>query len=203
VSERLRISGTRDLQATRDGPADAAAAVVACPPHPQMGGSRSDARLRAVGDALAERGIACLRIDFGPWDEGQAEQGDVRDSLAWAREEYPTVALFGYSFGAGVALLAAADADPEPAALSVLAPPATIVEDGDVVAAVEAVDERGLPGQVVYGERDTTVDWDAVVEAARECGWPCEAVPGDHFFVGQHGRAADLAATHLATAIQA
>lgn len=200
MSERLRIAGTRDLQATRDGPADAAAAVVACPPHPQMGGSRSDARLRAVGDALAERGIACLRIDFGPWDEGQAEQGDVRDALAWAREEYPTVALFGYSFGAGVALLAARDADPAPVALSVLAPPATIVDDGDVVAAVETVDDRGLAGQVVYGERDGTVDWNAVVDAAEARGWPTAAVPGDHFFAGQTTRVADLAADYLATA---
>jgi alpha/beta superfamily hydrolase len=197
VSERTRISGTREVLSTIDGPEDADACVVACPPHPQMGGSRTDARLRAVGDALGERGIACLRIDYGPWDEGEAEQGDVRDALAWARGEYETVGLFGYSFGAGVGLLAAAEAAPGPAAVAVLAPPATIVDDGDVVAAVDGLADRQIPGQVAYGERDTTVDWDAIVEAAGERGWPTEGVPGDHFFVGQHDRIASLASEFL------
>jgi hypothetical protein len=43
---------------------------------------------------------------------------------------------------------------------------------------------------VVYGERDTTVDWEPVVERARELGLAVESVPGDHFFVGQTGQVA-------------
>ena len=193
MSERVRIPGDRRLDATVDAP-DAAACVVACPPHPRMGGSRSDARLRAVGGALADEGVACLRFDYGPWDEGDAERGDVRDALAYARERHDPVGLFGYSFGAGVALLAAAAADPDPAVVAVLAPPAT-VGPFDTVAAIDAID---APLTVVYGERDTTVDWEPVVERARERGATVEAVPGDHFFVGQVDAAASAVTGSLA-----
>ncbi len=189
------------MLSTVDGPDDADACVVACPPHPQMGGSRTDARLRAVGDALADRDVACLRIDYGPWDGGRAEQGDVRDALVWAREAYERVGLFGYSFGAGVGLLATVAADPAPMAVAVYAPPATIVADGDIVGAVETLDDRGIPGLVTYGERDSTVDWEPVVDAAEAAGWQTEAVPADHFAVGQQDRVATLAGEYLTNAL--
>jgi len=76
------IPGTRDVRGTVDGPDDPDTIVVACPPHPQHGGSRTDARLQAVGEALASRGVGCLRIDYGPWDEGKGEQLDARNALA-------------------------------------------------------------------------------------------------------------------------
>jgi alpha/beta superfamily hydrolase len=180
MSERMHVPGTRGLDAALETP-DADACVVACPPHPRRGGSRTDARLRAVGERLGEDGVACLRFDYGPRDEGDAEQTDVRDALAYAHRRYDTVGLFGYSFGAGVALLATAAADSGPAALAVLAPPASI-GDFDTVAAVEDI---VCPLGVVHGERDTTVDWEPVVERARERGASVEAVPGDHFFVGR------------------
>ena len=106
-SERLRIQGTRELKATLDTPergdtGDTDAVVVACAPHPQMGGDRRDGRLRAVGEALCERGVACLRVDYGPYDEGRAERRDIREALSWARERSNRTGLFGYSFGAGV-----------------------------------------------------------------------------------------------------
>jgi len=192
MGERIRVPGDRDLRATVDAP-DADACVVACPPHPQMGGSRSDARLRAVGETLAEDDIACLRFDYGPWDEGDAERGDVLDALSYARERHDPVGLSGYSFGAGVGLLAAADADPEPAAVAVLAPPASI----GAFNTVAALDDIDSPLGVVYGERDTTVEWEPVVERARERGATVESVPGDHFFTGQVDRAASAVASFL------
>ena len=201
MSERVRIAGTRDLTATLDGPADADALVVACPPHPQMGGSRSDARLRAVCDVLADADVACLRFDYGPWDEGRGEQGDVRDAIAWGRERYASVGLFGFSFGAGLALLAAASLDRPPAATSVLAPLATIVEDGDVVAAVESLAADGHTAQVVYGERDETVDWEPVVAAAQEAGWPCVGVDGGHLFTGQKAHVREMVGDYLRQAL--
>ena len=201
MSERVRIAGTRDLVATLDGPADADALVVACPPHPRMGGSRSDARLRAVCDVLADADVACLRFDYGPWDEGRGEQGDVRDAIAWGRERYAAVGLFGFSFGAGLALLAAASLDRPPAATSVLAPLATVVEDRDVVAAVESLAADGHAAQVVYGERDETVDWEPVVAAAREAGWPCEGFDGEHLFTGQKVHVSRAVGDFLASAL--
>ncbi|WP_336002045.1 alpha/beta hydrolase [Halorientalis halophila] len=180
MSEQRRIAGDRDLRVTVDTP-DADRAVVACPPHPQMGGTRSDPRLRAVGEALGERGVACLRFDYGPWDEGEGERRDALTVLASARDDYDEVALFGYSFGAGVALLAAAESDPEPSALSVLAPPSSL-GGADTVAALDGL---SCPVQVLYGENDSTVDWEPVVLRARERGDAVESLPGDHFFTGQ------------------
>jgi alpha/beta superfamily hydrolase len=106
MSETVLVPGGRDVRATLDAP-EADACVVACPPHPGMGGKRTDARLEAVSDALSPD-VACLRFDYGPWDEGYGELADARNAVAWARGEYQTVALFGFSFGGCVSLLAAA-----------------------------------------------------------------------------------------------
>lgn len=196
MADEIRLAGDREVRATVDTP-DADACVVACPPHPRMGGSRSDARLRAVGEALGVEGIACLRFDYGPWDEGDGEQRDVHSALAYAREHFARVGLFGYSFGAGVALLAAADAESQPAPVAVLAPPASIGSFDTV----PTIDEIDAPLTVVYGERDTTVDWEPVVERARERGVPIEAISGDHFFVGQVDPAASAVVSCLAAGL--
>mgnify|MGYP000200478779 FL=1 len=191
MSERLRIPGPRDVRATLDGPADADTLVVACPPHPQMGGSRTDSRLTAVADALADRGTACLRFDYGPWDDGH---GEVRDAVAaceWGRERYDRLGLFGYSFGGGVALLAALETDPF--AVSVLAPHAAVGERD----ATPAVADLDCPLQVIYGERDDSAEWENIVETAREHGATVEAMAADHFFVGQRARAAETVASWL------
>lgn len=179
------IPGGRDVTASLDRPASDTV-VVACPPHPQYGGKRSDTRLNAVSDALAPD-TGCLRFDYGAWDEGRGERADAENALVWADERYDAVGLFGYSFGAAVALCAAAEHDTaaDPVALSVLAPPAGVTEHLDVVAALEAID---CPVQVVVGERDVTVDWDPVVDRATELGQTVEHLPADHHFVGQSGR---------------
>lgn len=186
------IPGGRDVRGTLTEPAgDPAAVVVACPPHPQHGGHRSDPRLVAVSERLAEAGIACLRIDYGPWDDGYGEREDVRNAIRWAtdRDEADVpVGVFGYSFGAAQALLAAADVDREVAAISVLAPPTRLDDDLDALAALEAL---ACPVQLLYGERDSTVDCEPLVERARERGDTVTGLSGDHFFVGQHGKIAD------------
>ncbi|WP_226023131.1 alpha/beta hydrolase [Halomicrobium salinisoli] len=188
------IPGGRDVRGTLDGDEDADAVAVACPPHPQRGGSRSDERLRAVGDALVDRGVACLRFDYGPWDEGRGERRDVLRALAWARDRFDRVGLFGYSFGGGVALAAAAEADPEPDAVGVLAPaPAAAGVDAEA-----ALAGFSAPLRVVYGERDETADWEPVVELARERGAAVEAMPADHLFAGRAGRAGEAVGAVLA-----
>ena len=187
MSDTILVPGARDVRATLDTP-DADACVVACPPHPQMGGRRTDRRLRAVSDHLAPD-VACLRFDYGAWDEGRGEVTDCRSALAWARDEFgpDRLGLFGYSFGAGVSLVAAAResaAGTCPAAVSVLAPPDRL-NDLDAAGAVTDVD---CDLQVVYGERDSTVDSGPAVAAARERGAEVTALPADHHFVGQDGK---------------
>lgn len=194
------IPGARDVRGRLDeaNPGGASdAAVVACPPHPQQGGSRSDPRLRAVADALAERGIDCLRFDYGPWDEGVGERADAREAVAWAAERYDAVGLFGYSFGASIALLAADGLVIR--SLSALAPAARLGPDLDAVAALDRVD---CPAQVLVGERDDTVDWEPVAERAAERGHAVERLPADHFFVGRHDRVGELVAAFLASELR-
>ena len=194
----LRLPGGRDVRATLDSadeetnqdtddtPTGVPRVVVACPPHPQFGGDRRDGRLRAVSDELTDRGVDCLRIDYGPWDDGRGEQTDIQTALAWARERYDRVGLFGYSFGATMALLAVADADPSPDALSVLAPGA----DVEGFATLDALDTVACPLQVLYGERDDVVEWEPIVERARDQGADVCGLEGDHFFVGQQAKLA-------------
>lgn len=199
MAERLRLPGARDVRATLDW-GDGDRVVVACPPHPLMGGDRTDPRLRAVSDALGQRGVGCLRIDYGAWDEGRGEQADVHSALAWGRERYAGVGVFGYSFGGAVAPLAAATASRErdreaPDAISALAPAATVGDGLNVAAAVADIE---CPIQVVYGERDGTANSEPVADAVHERGGAVEALPADHFFVGQREKVAKLIATFLA-----
>jgi alpha/beta superfamily hydrolase len=202
VTDPVVVPGARDVRGSIDAPDTANAptetCVVACPPHPRLGGSRSDGRLTAVADALTERGIACLRFDYGPWDEGPGELADVRNALEWARDEYETVGLFGYSFGGCLALVAAGEGvtdGADLAAVSALAPAARIDDDIDAVAAVDRID---CPGQVVYGERDDTVDWRPVVERCEARGFAVTALAADHHFVGQAEKAAGEVGDFLA-----
>ena len=190
MSTPIALPGGRDVRAVRDS-VDGDALVVACPPHPQMGGSKSDSRLTGVSDALGEHGIDCLRFDYGPWDDGHGEVTDAESAVQWAREAYDAVGLFGYSFGGGVALLAAVECRPD--AVSLLAPHAPVGEL-DAASAVAAVE---CPLQVLYGERDDTGEWQAIVDAARERDATVEAIEGDHFFVGQRGRVAETVAAWL------
>lgn len=196
-TERLALPGGRDLRASldTDGAADADTVVVACPPHPQHGGTRHDGRLTAVGDALPDD-VDCLRFDYGPWDEGRGERTDAGNACAWAADRYDRVALFGYSFGGGVALCVATD--PAVDAVAALSPVARLEDGTDVTAAVAGVD---APLWIGYGTRDTTVDAERVAEAARDHGGTVETFAADHFFVGQEARVGERVAAFVEDAL--
>ncbi|MFB6266538.1 MAG: dienelactone hydrolase family protein [Halodesulfurarchaeum sp.] len=202
--ETVLAPGARSVEATRDGPADAEAIVVACPPHPQYGGHRGDSRLTALSSDLVEEGVGCLRLDYGPWDEGRAEVEDVRNALRWAAERTDRVGLFGYSFGGAMAAFAASSTDVGLEGVSLLAPAAQVRSDVDVS---EVVQDIEAPLQVIYGERDTTAEWEPFVEAARGRGdevdregqgrTQVDSVSGDHHFVGQVETVAGVASAFL------
>lgn len=202
MSDSIAIPGGRDVRATLDEAGDAEACVVACPPHPQHRGHRGDERLVAVSDHLVEGGIDCLRFDYGEWDGGFGELADARNALGWASERYDRVALFGFSFGGCISLLAAGGATPTRgvespptlAAVSALAPASSLADD---LSAPEVMARIDAPAQVVYGARDDLADWEPVVERARELEWAVEELQGDHFFVGQSGKVADAVGSFL------
>ena len=206
MSETVLVSGGRDVRATLDSAANdgarSDAVVVACPPHPQHGGHRGDERLTALSDALTDRGVDCLRIDYGAWDEGYGESTDADNAVGWARERYDRVGLFGFSFGATVALVAAA-ARPGLDAVCALAPTARLAPDVDAVASLDDLVALSVPTRVLYATRDSTVDWEPVVERAADLGVETTPFESDHFFVGRAGDAGEAAATFLAARLRA
>lgn len=197
MTDAVVVPGARDVRAGLDAPDSAGACVVACPPNPQLGGSRSDVRLTAVADELVDRGVACLRFDYDAWDEGYGERRDARDALSWAEDRYASVGVFGYSFGGCIALLAAAR-DPGVGAASALAPASSLADDLDAAAELGDVT---CPGQIVYGERDDAVEWEPLVDRARDAGFAVESLDADHQFVGRTEAVADLVASFLAATL--
>jgi alpha/beta superfamily hydrolase len=201
-SEDLPIPGGRDVRATLDSPEseDPNVIVIACPPHPQHRGHRGDARLKAVSEALVAEGVACLRFDYGDWDEGYGEREDARNALRWARDRYDRAGIFGFSFGGAIAALAAATVEPQPEAVSLLAPASRLTEELDAAAAL--VDVEGSV-QVIYGTRDDTANWKPLVERAEASGREVVELGADHFFVGQHEKVADSAGGFLVEELSA
>jgi hypothetical protein len=106
-----------------DGPPRAPAVI--CHPHPRHGGSRDHPLLWAVRAELARRGFAVLAFNFrgvmgsqGTYGGGIEEVRDVRAAIGVAGEVVSGPAfVFGWSFGANVALREALD-DPRVGALA-------------------------------------------------------------------------------------
>ncbi|SIR32749.1 hypothetical protein SAMN05421858_2269 [Haladaptatus litoreus] len=185
-SNKVVVPGARDVRATLDTPeGETDTIVVACPPHPQFNGNRRDNRLVALGEYLTDHGIACLRFDYGDWDEGYGEREDARNAIRWARERYDSVGIFGFSFGGGVATLAGADEAVD--VIGLLAPASRLTDDLD---AVEVLDGISVPLKILYATRDDTANWELLVERAEELGFETEAFSADHFFVGQEKKVA-------------
>jgi hypothetical protein len=193
AGDTVLVPGARTVEGTLDGPDDADTLVVACPPHPQFGGNRSNRLLVAVSEYLADEGIATLRFDYGDWDHGRGEREDVRNAVRWAADRYDAVGVFGYSFGGAMAALAASSVEVPLCAVSLLAP-ASQVTEFDPAATVEGID---APLQVVFGTRDDTAAWEVIAEAAREVGADVAEIQGDHFFVGQQAAVARTVGGHF------
>jgi hypothetical protein len=105
------------LESPRDG--EAAGSAVVCHPHPEHGGTLQNKVVHTLARAFVTKGLSTLRFNFrgvgqseGEFDEGQ---GEVRDALAAVqmmkgRGGDKELWLAGFSFGAAIAIRAAADA---------------------------------------------------------------------------------------------
>ena len=93
--------------------------IVVCHPHPMYGGDMNNNVVSAICDVAVETGIAALRFNFrgagaseGKYENGVGEQDDVHAALSYLRAQPEVdpecITLAGYSFGAGVAVRAAA-----------------------------------------------------------------------------------------------
>lgn len=194
--ERIEIPGTAGvLEALCEVPVSAqppAGFAVICHPHPLFGGTMTNKVVHMLARSCQELGVPTLRFNFrgvgastGQYDDGRGETEDVMAVIAHGRALWPGTPLWlaGFSFGAWVALRAAAQA--APARLVTVAPP---VGRWDFASLATPL----CPWLIVQGDRDELVDAAAVQQwAALQQPTPQLAVltGAEHFF---HGRLNEL-----------
>jgi hypothetical protein len=145
---------------------------------------------------FGELGALTLRFNFrgvgksaGEFDAGVGEVDDAAAAAAWLRSEWPHVPLIlaGFSFGAMVALRAAARL--RPLALTTVALP---------VQRLEAMEPRlGLRWLLIHGSKDELIPVDRVSAWIERIDPTAELHvlrPADHFF---HGKLTELKAIVL------
>lgn len=194
------------------GPSGPLEAVAACPspelerpamavvlhPHPLYGGTLQNKVVHTIARAFTELGARAVRFNFrgvgasaGQFGHGIGEADDALAVLRWARERRPHDAVFlaGFSFGAYVALRAAA-AFPL-AGLLTIAPAVHLYDFAEL-------ETPRVPWFLFQGERDEVVP----VEQAR--AWASRQTPpprwvafadASHFF---HQRLNELRAAVIA-----
>jgi uncharacterized protein len=92
--------------------------AVVCHPHPEHGGTLENKVVHTLARAFVAKGFAVLRFNFrgvgeseGAFDEGRGETVDALAAAAEMKSRYDGKALWlaGFSFGAAIAIRAAAD----------------------------------------------------------------------------------------------
>lgn len=166
--------------------------AIVCHPLPTEGGTMHNKVVTMAARALRELGAATVRFNFrgtgrseGVFGEGEGELEDLRAVAAWVRAQRPHDVLWlaGFSFGAFVALRAAAEL--QPAMLITVAPPVGRWDFKGIVAPT-------MPWLVIQGEADEIVDPQAVYDWLKKSKAQAELVrmpDTDHFF---HRKLIDL-----------
>lgn len=187
-------AGTLEVAVDRPDGDVAALPLVAivCHPLPTEGGTMHNKVVTMVARGLRELGATTVRFNFrgtgqsgGAFDEGRGELDDLRAVASWVRTQRPRDVLWlaGFSFGAYVALRAAAEL--QPAMLVTVAPP---VGRWDF----KAIAPPSMPWLVVQGEADEVVDAQAVYDWLKKSKAQAELVrmpDTGHFF---HRKLIDL-----------
>jgi alpha/beta superfamily hydrolase len=90
---------------------------IICHPHPLHGGTMHNKIVSTLARVFYDLSIWSLRFNFrgvgeseGEYDQGRGEATDLLAIIAWAREQFPTHAIWlaGFSFGAYIAMQGAA-----------------------------------------------------------------------------------------------
>ena len=169
------------------------AIAIVCHPLPTEGGTMHNKVVTMAARALREVGLDTVRFNFrgtgaseGTFDDGIGETDDLLAVAAWVRAQRPQQALWvaGFSFGAYVALRAAAQL--QPAFMLSIAPP--VGRSWDFASLVSPA----CPWLVIQGETDEVVDAQAVRAWVEAMPAPPELVRmpyTSHFF---HRKLLDL-----------
>jgi uncharacterized protein len=167
---------------------------VVCHPHPLYGGAMSNKVVYALASCALKAGYVTARFNFrgvgrseGGYDEARGETDDALALVAWLRQRLPQAPLLlaGFSFGAYVALKAAARAQP---ALLVSAS----IPFGHYVDASEPPPRPDCPWLAVHSTDDEVVSFEETLRALERYTPPPRLVRlqgAGHFY---HGRLADL-----------
>ena len=168
--------------------------AIVCHPLPTEGGTMHNKVVTMVARSLRELGATTVRFhcrgtgaSAGKFDHGNGELDDLRAVAAWVRAQRPddTLWLSGFSFGAYVALRAAAEL--QPALLISIAPPVS-GRGWDF----DALTLPTMPWLVIQGEHDEIVDPQSVYDWLERSGAQAELVrmpDTSHFF---HRKLIDL-----------
>ncbi len=195
IGEALFLEGPAGrLEAMLEQPADDRrdGAAVVLHPHPQHGGTMHNKVAHTLARSFVREGFATLRFNFrgtgaseGEYDEGEGELDDALAAVAYMQERFggrPSW-LAGFSFGAAIAIRAAAIAGVD--GLVSVAPAVRRFAAG-----LEA--EPRCPWLIVQGDRDELVDIDTTIDWVNGLGPGPELrvlAGAEHFF---HGRLPDL-----------
>lgn len=167
---------------------------IVCHPHPLYGGTMQNKVVHTTARAMQQAGAATVRFNFrgvgassGVHDAGVGEIEDALVVVEWVRSHFDCerVWLGGFSFGAAVALQAAADDRARVERLVTVAPPV-----GRFLR--ESIPRPACPWLVVQGDKDDLVDVARVREWIAGYQPPVELVVvagAEHFF---HGKLVEL-----------
>jgi alpha/beta superfamily hydrolase len=186
-------AGTLEGLLETPGGAPAAVALI-LHPHPLHGGTMTNKVVHTLARSFAGLGAAVLRFNFrgvgasqGTHDDGVGEIGDALAAAAWLRHRCPDRELYlgGFSFGAAIAIAAAAELEPS-GLVTVALPYERLSPDRPLPAA---------PWLLIHGSDDEIVPlaglevW--LAAQAKLPGLVC--IDGaDHFY---HGRLGELRAS--------
>lgn len=195
VSEKLFIEGpVGRLEAILDAPRNepVSGSAVVCHPHPQHGGTMHNKVAHTLARAFLRLGFQVLRFNFrgteasdGVYDEGVGELDDALAAVDWmrARRAPGPMWLAGFSFGAAIAVRAAAESEVD--GLVSVAPAVYRFASGMTT-------QPRCPWLIVQGDEDELVAVDETIEwmNSLEPGPELLVLPGaEHFF---HGRLVEL-----------
>lgn len=176
-------------------------AAVICHPHPQHGGTMQNKVVHTLSRAFVARNFLSLRFNFrgvgqseGRFDDGGGELQDALAAGRAAQQRLPGSPLWfaGFSFGAAIAIQAAAESDAD-----------GLVSVAPAVARVKEYkgQQPACPWLVIQGSEDELVNVDDTI------AWVNDLDPGpelqifdstEHFFHGQLVRLRSAVETFVA-----
>lgn len=190
-SEKLVLDGPAGkLEALLEAPqeSDAVACAVVCHPHPLHGGTMQNKVSYTLARSFIGQGIIALRFNFrgvnesdGTFDDGKGELDDVFAAMDGLSSRFPQLPLWisGFSFGAAMAILAAAEQ--RPAGLISIAPAVSRFMK-------PLPSQPDCPWLILQGDQDELVDVDETIAWVNglDPGPELQILAGaDHFFHGK------------------